>query len=111
GKISGVRAWNGCIRMPNDFAVRLSRLTKLNTRVIIANSELKPTEFADPHLFVHKEIPPEVAASPPSNGVEPATAKPADLAVHASAPALAPAVQSDGPSPPTPPPAISAGQN
>jgi hypothetical protein len=90
--------------------VRLYRLTKLNTRVIIANSELKPTEFADPHLFVHKEIPPEVAASPPSNGVEPATAKTADLAVHVSTLAPAPAVQSDGPSPPTAASAISAEQ-
>src|SRR6516164_440585 len=111
GESIGHRASHGCIRMPHDFAVRLYRLTKLNTRVIIANSELKPSEFADPHLFVHKEIPPpEVAASPPPNGVEPATAKPADLAVHASAPALAPAVQSDGPSLPTAAPAISAEQ-
>jgi len=100
GESIGHRASHGCIRMPHDFAVRLYRLTKLNTRVIIANSELKPSEFADPHLFVHKEIPPEVAASP-SNGVEPATAKPADLAVHVSTLAPAPAVQSDGPSPPT----------
>jgi hypothetical protein len=110
GESIGHRASHGCIRMPHDFAVRLYRLTKLNTRVIIANSELKPTEFADPHLFVHKEIPPEVAASPPSNGVEPATAKTADLAVHVSTLAPAPAVQSDGPSPPTAAPAISAEQ-
>ena len=26
-------------------------------RVIIARSELKPAEFADPHLFVHKDKP------------------------------------------------------
>ena len=110
GESIGHRASHGCIRMPHDFAVRLYRLTKLNTRVIIANSELKPTEFADPHLFVHKEIPPEAAASPPPYGVEPVTARPADLAMHASIPALAPAVQSDGPSPSTAAPAISAEQ-
>jgi hypothetical protein len=110
GESIGHRASHGCIRMPHDFAVRLYRLTKVNTRVIIANAELKPTEFADPHLFVHKEIPPEVAASPPPNGVEPATAKPADLAVHASTPALGPLVQSDAPSPSTAAPAISAEQ-
>src|SRR5262249_22961392 len=98
------------IRTPSDSAVGLYRLTKLNTRVIIATPELKPTEFDDPHLFVHKEIPPEVAASPPPNGVEPATAKPADLAVHVSTLAAAPAVQSDGPSPPPAAPAISAEQ-
>jgi len=110
GESIGHRASHGCIRMPHDFAVRLYRLTKLNTRVIIANSELKPTEFADPHLFVHKEIPPDVAVSLPPNGVEPATAKPADLAVHVSTLAPAPAVQSDGPSPSTAAPAISAEQ-
>jgi hypothetical protein len=111
GESIGHRASHGCIRMPHDFAVRLYRLTKLNTRVIIADSELKPTEFADPHLFVHQETPPpEVAASPPPNGVEPATAKPADLAVHVSTLAPAPAVQSDGPSPPPAALAISAEQ-
>jgi L,D-transpeptidase catalytic domain len=70
GESIGHRASHGCIRMPHDFAVRLYRLTKLNTRVIIANSELEPTEFTDPHLFVHKEIPPEVAspADPVDNG-------------------------------------------
>jgi len=86
GESIGHRASHGCIRMPHDFAVRLYRLTKLNTRVIIANSELKPTEFADPHLFVHKEIPPEVASpvDPVDNGVEPVVAKSAELAVHAN---------------------------
>jgi hypothetical protein len=90
----GHPASHGCIRMPHDFAVRLYHLTKLNTRVIIANSELKPTEFTDPHLFVHKEIPPEVAspADPVDNGVEPVVAKSAELAVHAN---TTPPVQSD----------------
>jgi L,D-transpeptidase catalytic domain len=92
GESIGHRASHGCIRMPHDFAVRLYRLTKLNTRVIIANSELKPTEFADPHLFVHKEKPPEVAA-PVDNGVEPVITRPAELAVHANM--LTPLVLSD----------------
>jgi hypothetical protein len=110
GESIGHRASHGCIRMPHDFAVRLYHLTKLNARVVIANSELKPTEFANTHLFVHKEIPPEIAASPPPNGVEPAAAKPAELAVHASSPPLASAVQSDSPSPSTAAAAISAEQ-
>src|SRR5215467_960611 len=77
GESIGHRASHGCIRMPHDFAVRLYHLTKLGARVIIANSELKPTEFADPHLFVHKEIPPEVASPVDSvdNGVEPVVTK------------------------------------
>jgi hypothetical protein len=93
--------------MPHDFAVRLYRLTKLNTRVIIANSELKPTEFADPHLFVHKEKPPEIAA-PVDNGVEPVITKPAELAVHANM--LKPLVQSDAVTPQTAAPAVKSDQ-
>jgi lipoprotein-anchoring transpeptidase ErfK/SrfK len=89
GESIGHRASHGCIRMPHDFAVRLYHLTKLNARVVIANAELKPADFADPHLFVHKEAPPEIAV-PVANAVEPAVAKPAELAVHADPP-----VQSD----------------
>jgi L,D-transpeptidase catalytic domain len=110
GESIGHRASHGCIRMPHDFAVRLYRLTKLGTRVVIANSELKPTEFADPHLFVHKEIPPEVAASPPPNGIEPTSAKPAEFAAHASTPAPAPPAPSGVSSPSTAAPAISGEQ-
>jgi len=105
GESIGHRASHGCIRMPHDFAVRLYRLTKLNTRVIIANSELKPTEFADPHLFVHKEIPPEVASpvDPVDNGVEPVVAKSAELATRANTLTL---VQSDVVTPQAAPPVM-----
>jgi hypothetical protein len=92
GKDIGHPASHGCIRMPHDFAVRLYHLTKLNTRVIIARAELRPVDFADPHLFVHKEKPPEIAA-PVANELEPVVAKPAELAVHANT--LMPPVQSD----------------
>ena len=91
GQNIGHPASHGCIRMPHDFAVRLYRFTKLNTRVIIARAELKPVEFADSHLFVHKEKPPEIAA--PVSAIEPVVAKPAELVVHANT--LTPPVQSD----------------
>ena len=107
GESIGHRASHGCIRMPRDFAVRLYRLTKLGTRVIISNSELKPAEFADLHLFVHKEKPPEIAAAPP-NSVETAAAKPAELAAHADTPALLQPVQSDVLAPQVAAPAVSA---
>jgi L,D-transpeptidase catalytic domain len=102
GKDIGHPASHGCIRMPHDFAVRLYRLTKLNTRVIIARAELRPTEFADPRLFVHKERPPEIAA-PVANEVEPVVAKPAELAAHAN---TTPPVQSDFVTPQAGTPAI-----
>ena len=103
GKDIGRPASHGCIRMPHDFAVRLYHLTKLNTRVIIARAELRPVEFADSHLFVHKEKPPEIAA-PVANEIEPVVAKPAELAVHANT--LTPPVQSDVVTPQAAAPAI-----
>ena len=56
GENIGHRASHGCIRMPRDFAMRLYQLTKLGARVIVADGELKPSAFADPHLFVHKVL-------------------------------------------------------
>jgi lipoprotein-anchoring transpeptidase ErfK/SrfK len=64
GENIGHPASHGCIRMPHDFAARLYGLTKLGARVIISRSELKPVEFADPHLFVHKDRPPDPIAAP-----------------------------------------------
>jgi L,D-transpeptidase catalytic domain len=67
GESIGHRASHGCIRMPHDFAVRLYDLTRLGARVIVADPELKPTDFADSHLFVHKDKPPAEAAAPASS--------------------------------------------
>jgi len=53
----GHQASHGCVRMPHDFAARLWMLPTLGMRVIIAGPELQPAEFADPHLFVHKDAP------------------------------------------------------
>jgi L,D-transpeptidase catalytic domain len=51
----GHQASHGCIRMPHDFAARLWQLPTLGMRVIIAGPELRPTDFADARLFVHKQ--------------------------------------------------------
>jgi hypothetical protein len=59
----GHPASHGCIRMPHDFATRLWVVTRLGVRVIIARPELRPQEFADPHLFVHREKPATPIAS------------------------------------------------
>jgi len=103
GQNIGHPASHGCIRMPHDFAVRLYRLTKLNTRVIIARAELRPMEFADPHLFAHKERLLEIAA-PVANELEPVVAKPAELAAHADT--VTPPVQSDVVTPQAASPAV-----
>jgi hypothetical protein len=53
----GRPASHGCIRMPQEFAAKLWVLSKLGARVIIARSELAPSEFSDARLFVHKDPP------------------------------------------------------
>ena len=103
GESIGHRASHGCIRMPHDFAVRLYRLTKLGVPVVIAQPELKPAAFADPHLFVHRDKPPEpspaaapaVSAAAPAAGVALYPAPPV-TAVAAGPSALGLRVNSDG---------------
>jgi lipoprotein-anchoring transpeptidase ErfK/SrfK len=78
GEDIGHPASHGCIRMPHDFAARLYRLTKIGVRVIISRPELKPSDIASAHLFVHKEPPPEtvaIAAPAPANAPDPSAAK------------------------------------
>ena len=72
----GHQASHGCIRMPQEFAAKMWVLTKLGARVIIARNELAPSEFSDPHLFVHKEPPaaPVAMIAPPADPVKTAQA-------------------------------------
>jgi hypothetical protein len=94
GEDIGHPASHGCIRMPHDFAARLYRLTKIGVRVIISRPELKPSDIADGHLFVHKEPPPEAVAN----------AAPAAIAAPVSAPdaSAAKSPVSDAPAAATP---------
>src|SRR6476661_6344258 len=54
GVVPGHPASHGCIRLTNDFAVRLWHLTKRGTRVIIAHNDVQPVEITNPHLFQPK---------------------------------------------------------
>jgi hypothetical protein len=54
GVLPGYPASHGCIRLTNDFAIRLWHLTKRGTRVIIARQNVVPVEIANLHLFVSK---------------------------------------------------------
>ncbi len=78
GENIGHPASHGCIRMPGAFAARLYKFTRLGARVIVAKEELKPVDFADPHLFVHKDIQavavPDVGAVKTAQSVEPGKA-------------------------------------
>jgi hypothetical protein len=61
GVLPGHPASHGCIRLRNDFAIRLWHLTKRGTRVIIAPDDIRPVEIAHPRLFVSK---PKAASGP-----------------------------------------------
>src|ERR1700730_11641550 len=54
GVVPGHPASHGCIRLKNDFAVRLWHLTKRGTRVIIAHGDVQQLEITNPHLFQPK---------------------------------------------------------
>jgi hypothetical protein len=54
GELPGYPASHGCIRLTNDFAVRLWHLTRRGARVIIARQDVVPVEITNPHLFLSK---------------------------------------------------------
>jgi len=64
GILPGYPASHGCIRLKNDFAIRLWHLTKRGVRVIIASDDAHPVEIANPHLFEPK---PQAASSLPQS--------------------------------------------
>ena len=65
GDLPGYPASHGCIRLKNDFAIRLWHLTKRGTRVIIAQDDVRPVEISNPHLFLPK---PKVATGSAGSG-------------------------------------------
>ena len=56
GVLPGHPASHGCIRLANDFAIRLWHLTKRGTRVIIAANNVDPVQIANPRLFSKPKI-------------------------------------------------------
>jgi len=64
GILPGHPASHGCIRLKNDFAIRLWHLTKPGARVIIASDDIRPVEIASPRLFESK---PQPTSTPPES--------------------------------------------
>jgi hypothetical protein len=62
GVVPGHPASHGCIRLPEAFANRLFRTTKVGVRVLVTNRLVEPTEFSHPRLFTPA---PAVAAANP----------------------------------------------
>jgi len=80
GPLPGYPASHGCIRLPQDFAIRLWGTTKVGARVIVTREPAAPVEIAHRNLFVPKKpeekVLPGAAAAEPTN---PATPLAADL--------------------------------
>ena len=71
GVLPGYPASHGCIRMPNDFAIRLWQTTKVGARVIVTHGEVTPVDISNPKLFQPKppEPPPAEATLQPAISV------------------------------------------
>src|SRR5262245_20917755 len=54
GPLPGYAASHGCIRLPYDFAGRLFDITRVGMRVIVAPTDVTPTEIAHPALSMPK---------------------------------------------------------
>ncbi len=70
GVLPGYPASHGCIRMPNEFAVRLWGMTRMGARVIVARHGVTPVEIENAHLALLKKPADTVAdpAKPQTNG-------------------------------------------
>jgi L,D-transpeptidase catalytic domain len=54
GVLPGYPASHGCVRLPFEFAARLFDATRMGLRVIVAPTDVAPTEIAHPVLFQSK---------------------------------------------------------
>jgi hypothetical protein len=77
GVLPGYPASHGCIRLPNEVAIRLFGTTKVGARVIISQNELTPVEIAHARLFAPKAKP--VAAPVVADVAPPPVAKTAEV--------------------------------
>jgi hypothetical protein len=79
GVVPGYRASHGCIRLPEQFAIRLWGTTRPGVRVVIAENDLKPVEITHQVLFRSKASPEQLIA-PTAPGVQPQAALPPNMA-------------------------------
>jgi hypothetical protein len=87
GVLPGVPASHGCIRLPQDFAVRLWGVTKLGVRIVVARNDVIPHDFSHPALFEPKPRPEpkpadgHASADGPIDGLRPTVAVDAVLPI------------------------------
>lgn len=76
GALPGYPASHGCIRLPHSFAQRLFKMTKLNTRVVVAQRDAAPLQITHAALF-QPSVPGEVPIATAPKATEPKAADPA----------------------------------
>src|SRR6516164_9779188 len=101
GVLPGHPASHGCIRTSHDFAQKLWPITKLGVRFLVTTTEVTPSDFSHPKLFVPLPKPPEagIAANGATEGrsarMPIRLADNAPAAEAGAAPAAAPAVTTE----------------
>ncbi len=76
GELPGYPASHGCIRLPDEFAVRLWGTTGIGTRVIVTQNEIKPQPISHPKLFTPKLKPNTDPSDTPMASGEPDAPRP-----------------------------------
>jgi len=78
GPLPGYPASHGCIRLPQDFAIRLWGATKVGARVIVTREPVAPVEITHPNLFVSKKpeekVLPRISVAEPTDSAMPLSA-------------------------------------
>ena len=68
GVLPGYPASHGCIRMPNEFAIKMWGWTKMGARVFVTPGDIPaPAPFSHPFLAAYKVAPQPVVAEPPAD--------------------------------------------
>jgi L,D-transpeptidase catalytic domain len=97
GPRPGYPASHGCIRLPEDFAIRLFHTTKVHARVIVTREPTAPVEIKSAKLFVPK--PPADATVAMASAGDPSKTAVSLAARTVTAAAKPAAVASDAPKP------------
>ena len=66
GPRPGYPASHGCIRLPEEFAIRLFHTTKVGARVIVTRDPAAPVEIAHAKLFVPEKVEKAAALADPA---------------------------------------------
>jgi lipoprotein-anchoring transpeptidase ErfK/SrfK len=103
GVLPGYPASHGCIRLPEEFAIRLWGMTRLGARVVVTRNDVTPFEIDHPQLAALALPAPDVVAQAvivPALHADDGTARAKTLAADDRPIELRPALDVQGPSEP-----------